>query len=53
MKVFQSYRRNTPSSEGGYSITVTITYASQNLTEIDEIEKKLSNGMMILDTDKP
>ncbi len=53
MKVFQSYRRNTPSSAGGYSLTVTITYTSQNPTEIDELEKKLPKGMTILDTDKP
>lgn len=53
MKVFQSYKRNTPSAAGGYSISVTITYSSYNPSEIDEIEKKLPMGMMVIDTDKP
>ena len=53
MKVFQSYKRNKPSTAGGYSLTVSITYSSYNQSEIDEIEKKLPNGMMIIDTDKP
>ena len=53
MKIVQSYKRNTPSSAGGYSITVTITYSSFSSIEIDEIEKKLPKGMMVIDTDKP
>ena len=53
MKVFQSHTRNKPSTAGGYSLTVTITYASQNPKEIDEIEKKLPKGLIVADTDKP
>lgn len=53
MKVTQTWKRNTPSSAGGYSITVTTTYSSFNQYEIDEIEKKLPKGMIVLDTDKP
>lgn len=53
MKVFQSHTRNKPSTAGGYSITVTITYSSFNSTEIDELEAKLPKGMLIIDTDKP
>ena len=53
MKVTQTWTRNTPSSAGGYSITVSITYSSFNPFEIDEIERKLPKGMLVCDTDKP
>ena len=51
MKVVQSYKRNTPSTAGGYSLTVQITYSSFNPTEIDEIEKKLLKGMIVAQKD--
>lgn len=53
MKVTQTWIRNNPSSVCGYSITVTTTYSSFNKYEIDEIEKKLPKGMIVLDTDEP
>ena len=53
MKITQTYTRNTPSSAGGYSITVTITYSSASKVEIDEVEKKLPKGMLVMDTDEP
>ena len=53
MKVTQTWTRNTPSSAGGYSITVKTTYSSCNPAEIDQIEKKLPKGMVVIDTDKP
>lgn len=53
MKIYQSWKRNDPSSAGGYSITVTYTYSSFNLNEIDELEKKLPKGMLVMDTDYP
>ncbi len=53
MKVTQSWTRNIPTSTSGYSITVSTTYSSFNPTEIDNIEKKLPKGMIIMDTDKP
>ena len=53
MKVYQSWTRNTPSSAGGYSITVTTTYSSNIKGEIDELEKKMPKGMLVMDTDKP
>lgn len=53
MKVTQTWTRNTPSSAGGYSITVSTTYSSPNPFEIDEIEKKLPKGMVVIDTDEP
>lgn len=52
MKIFQTWTRNTPSSADGYSITVKYTYSSPNPAEIDEIEKKLPKGMVVIDTDK-
>lgn len=53
MKILQTWKRNTPSSAGGYSITVSYTYSSSNPNEIDEIIKKLPKGMIIMDTDNP
>jgi len=53
MKIVQTWVRNTPSSTGGYSITIKYTYSSSNPAEIDEIEKKLPKGMLIIDTDEP
>lgn len=53
MKIYQSWKRNNPSSEGGYSITVMHTYSSFNPSEIDELEKKLPKGMLVIDTDHP
>lgn len=53
MRVIQTWTRNTPSSAGGYSITVSTTYSSFNVSEIDDIEKKLPKGMLVMDTDKP
>ena len=53
MKVVQTWTRNTPSSAGGYSITVSITYSSSSKAEIDEVEKKLPKGMIVLNTDEP
>ena len=53
MKIVQTWKRNTPSSSGGYSITVKYTYSSFNPSEIEEVEKKLPKGMIVIDTDKP
>jgi len=53
MKVTQRWTRNMPSSAGGYSITISTTYSSHVKGEIDAIEKKMPNGMLVIDTDKP
>ena len=53
MKATISWTRNTPSSAGGYSISITTTYSSFNPADIDEIEKRLPNGMIAMDTDEP
>ena len=46
MKVYQSWKRNTPTTQG-YSITVSITYSSVHQNEIDELKKKLPKGMIV------
>ena len=53
MKITESWKRNPPTTEGGYSLTVTYTYSSKYLYEIEEVEKKLPKGMVVMDTDKP
>lgn len=52
MKITQSWKRNAPTTDG-YSLTVTYIYSSKYLHDIEEIEKKLPNGIIIIDTDKP
>lgn len=52
MKVIQRWQRNTPTTDG-YSLTITYVYVSKHLHEIEEIEKKLPKGTIIMDTDKP
>lgn len=52
MKVIQTWTRNEPSSAGGYSITVKITYSSLSKGEIDELEKKLPKGMLVMEGEK-
>ena len=52
MKIIESWKRNPPTTDG-YSLTVTYTYSSKYIDEIEEVEKKLPKGMVIMDTDKP
>ena len=52
MKIYQSWKRNKPDTQSGESITVTITYCSFNQEEIDELEKKLPNGLIVIDTEQ-
>ena len=52
MKIYQSWKRNTPTTDG-YSLTLTYVYSSKHLHEIEEVEKKLPKGMISMDTDKP
>lgn len=51
MKITQSWKRNMPTTDG-YSLTVTYVYSSRYLHEIEAIERKLSKGMIVVDTDK-
>ena len=50
MKIYQSWKRNKPDTQG-YSITVTITYCSSRPEEIEELEKKMPEGMLVMNTD--
>lgn len=52
MKIYESWKRNKPDTVSGESITVTIVYCSFNKEEIDEFEKSLPSGMLVMDTDK-
>ena len=36
----------------GYSLTVTYVYSSKYLHEIEDVERKLPKGMIVMDTDK-
>ena len=54
MKIVQSHRRNKPSTLNGYSITVFTTYSSFDPTEIDELEKKMPEGISFMEVkEKP
>ena len=50
MKIYQSWKRNTPTTDG-YSLTVTYVYSSHYLHEIEDVEKKLPRGIIVMDTD--
>ena len=52
MKIYQTWKKNPPTTDG-YSLTVTYVYSSHYLHEIEEVEKKLPKGMIVIDTDKP
>ena len=52
MKIYQSWKRNNPNTQQGYSITLTITYSSFDHNEIDEIEKKLPRGMLVMNLEQ-
>ena len=51
MKITQSWKRNAPTTDG-YSLTVTYVYSSKYLHEIEEVEKELPKGMIVIDTDE-
>lgn len=52
MKIYERWKRNKPDTLTGESITVTITYASFDKNEIDEFEKTLPRGILVMDTKK-
>jgi hypothetical protein len=41
-----------PTTFSGESITLTIVYTSFDKAEIDELEKKMPNGILIMDDKK-
>ena len=52
MKITQTWRRNPPSTISGDSITVTTTYYSFNKQEIDDLERGLPTGILMMDSEK-
>ena len=52
MKIYQKWKRNEPDTVTGESITVTIAYCSFDKGEIDELQKRMPKGMLVMDTDK-
>ena len=52
MKIYEKWKRNDPDTVCGESITVTITYCSFDKKEIDELQKQMPNGMIVMDTNK-
>lgn len=52
MKIFVDWKRNEPDTLTGESVTVKITYSSFDKKEIDDFEKKLPKGMLVMDTNK-
>lgn len=50
MRILHTWKRNSPSTLEGESITVKITYSSFDKGEIDELEKKMPNGMIFSET---
>ena len=49
MKVYQSWKRNEPTTVTGESITLTIVYTSFDKNEIDELEANMPKGMLIME----
>ena len=45
MKITKSFKRNTPSTVCGESLTVTLTYYSFKKEEIDDLEEYLRKGI--------
>ena len=51
MRIYRSWKRNTPDTMTGESLTVTITYSSFDKKEIDELQNEQPTGVIILDTE--
>ena len=49
MKIYQTWKRNEPSTFSGESITLTIVYTSFDKAEIDELEQKMPKGMLVME----
>lgn len=52
MRVSQSWKRNTPSTACGESITITIQCYSFDKEEIDKLEEELPKGLIFFDVPK-
>ena len=49
MKSYQTWKRNKRSEIYGESITLTILYSSLDKEEIDELEKKMPKGTVVIE----
>lgn len=52
MKIYQSWKRNEPDTVTGYSITITVTCSSFDESEIDDLQKKMPKGTLVINTKK-
>ena len=52
MKIYESWKRNKPDTVTGESITVTIVYQSFDKDEIDKLQEKMPDGMLVFSTEK-
>lgn len=50
MKISQTWRRNIPTTIGGESITLKITFSNFNKSEIDELEEQMPKGVIVGET---
>ena len=51
MRITQSWHRNEPDTISGYSITLTTVYSSKDKDEIDDLEKNMPKGLLVMDGD--
>jgi hypothetical protein len=47
LKSYTSWKRNNPDTQNGESLTITIVYSSFNKEDIDELEKRLQEGVTV------
>ena len=52
VKIIQTWKRNSPDTESGESITVTIRYSSRYPEEIEELQKLMPKGMLVMEVGK-
>ena len=52
MKIYETWKRNEPDTMIGESITVKIVYTSFDKSEIDDLQKRMPEGMLVMNTDK-
>jgi len=51
MKITQSWKRNTPSTMTGESITLITVYSSFDKAEIDNLEQNMTKGTIVMECD--
>ena len=51
MRITQAWARNEPDTIRGESITLVTVYSSFDKSEIDDLEKTMPKGMLVMDGD--